>query len=61
MVGVPLLIEEQMVGVLHVGTYDRRQFSTDDAQLLQTVADQTVAAIASLSELWKLAYSSVSS
>ncbi len=38
--GVPLLFEEQVIGVLHVGTRARRDFTPEDAQLLQIVADR---------------------
>jgi transcriptional regulator with GAF, ATPase, and Fis domain len=40
MVGVPLLVEDQTIGVLHVGTFRPRQFHKDDVQLLQLVANQ---------------------
>ncbi|WP_222853389.1 PP2C family protein-serine/threonine phosphatase [Fodinicola acaciae] len=38
--GVPLLAENSMLGVLHVGTRKERAFSKDDADLLQMVADR---------------------
>src|SRR5437762_2740238 len=37
---VPILFEGQVIGVLHVGTRERRQFNRGDAQLLQVVADR---------------------
>ena len=40
LLGVPLLFEGGVIGVLHVGTRGRRQFDRQDAQLLQVVADR---------------------
>ncbi len=40
LLGVPLLVEGRLVGVLHVGTLKPRQFTDDDVQLLQLVADR---------------------
>src|SRR5438876_737558 len=40
LLGVPILFEGQVIGVLHVGTRERRQFDRGDAQLLQVVADR---------------------
>ncbi len=40
LLGVPLLFEGGVIGVLHVGTRRRRQFDRQDAQLLQVVADR---------------------
>ncbi|HEY8408747.1 MAG TPA: GAF domain-containing protein [Gaiellaceae bacterium] len=45
MLGVPLLIEGQPIGVLHVGTLTYRTFTTDDVDLLQFVADRAALAI----------------
>ncbi|MDP8910905.1 MAG: ATP-binding protein, partial [Actinomycetota bacterium] len=45
MLGVPLLVEGRVTGVLHVGTLTPRDFSDADAQLLQAVADRTALAI----------------
>jgi len=45
MLGVPLLIEGQPIGVLHVGTLTYRTFVTDDVDLLQFVADRAALAI----------------
>ena len=36
--GVPLLAEDRLVGVLGVGTFERRQFSEEDLMLLRLVA-----------------------
>lgn len=44
-VGVPLLIGERIVGVLHVETVNPRQFSERDVQLLERVADRMAVAI----------------
>lgn len=40
MLGVPLLYEDKLLGVLHVGTLRKRFFSDDDADLLMRVADR---------------------
>jgi len=40
LLGVPILFEDRVIGVLHVGTLQPRQFDRQDAQLLQIVADR---------------------
>lgn len=52
MLGVPLLVEGRVIGVLHVGTLHPRQFTDEDAHLLQVAADRAALAIdnAQLSE-----------
>jgi signal transduction histidine kinase len=40
LLGVPVLFEGRVIGVLHVGTLQRREFDRRDAQLLQVVADR---------------------
>ncbi len=45
MAGVPLVVDERVVGVLHVGTLEPRLFNADDVELLQLVADRTALAI----------------
>lgn len=40
LLGVPLLVGGSVIGVLHVGTLTERQFTQDDADLLQLVADR---------------------
>jgi anti-sigma regulatory factor (Ser/Thr protein kinase) len=40
MLGVPLIAEGSVLGVLHVGTLSMRRFGGDDAELLQLVADR---------------------
>ncbi len=40
MIGVPLLGADQVIGVFHVGTVHPRQFTQDDVQLLQLIADR---------------------
>jgi GAF domain-containing protein len=45
MLGVPLLVGEDAIGVLHVGTLVRRQFTQDDVELLQLVAQRVAIAI----------------
>jgi signal transduction histidine kinase len=45
MLGVPLLVRGDAIGVLHVGTLTRRVFTQDDTDLLQLVADRVAVAI----------------
>jgi len=45
MLGVPLLIEGEPIGVLHVGTLTSRLFTAQDADILQFVADRAALAI----------------
>ncbi len=45
MAGVPLLVEGQLIGVLHVGTVTPRHFTQADVHLLQLVADRLALAI----------------
>jgi len=45
MCGVPLILDEQAIGVLHVGTLTPRQFTLDDVDLLQLVAARVALAI----------------
>ncbi len=48
LVGVPLLVQGAVLGVLHVGTLRDRVFNSDDAALLQLVADRAALAVQSL-------------
>jgi serine phosphatase RsbU (regulator of sigma subunit) len=45
MLGVPLLNGEDVVGVLHVGRFDDRPFTGNDADLLQVAAERVAGAI----------------
>jgi anti-sigma regulatory factor (Ser/Thr protein kinase) len=45
LLGVPLLVGGTVLGVLHVGTLSPRQFSADDTDLLQLVADRIALAV----------------
>jgi len=45
MLGVPLLVQGNPIGVLHVGTLTPRRFTRDDEELLQLVADRVAVAI----------------
>ena len=45
LLGVPLIVERRLVGVLHVGTLERRGFESDDVHLLRTVGDRAALAI----------------
>ena len=45
MVGVPLLVRGASLGVLHVGTLTPRQFTRDEVELLQLVAERVAIAI----------------
>ncbi len=45
LLGVPLVVEGQVIGVLHVGTRRPRRFTDADMRLLQIVADRAAPAI----------------
>jgi serine phosphatase RsbU (regulator of sigma subunit)/anti-sigma regulatory factor (Ser/Thr protein kinase) len=45
LLGVPLLVEGRVIGVLHVGTLTAREFTDGDAELLQVAADRAALAI----------------
>src|SRR4051812_18150007 len=45
LLGVPLLVEGSVIGVLHVGTLTPRRFQRGDAELLQLAADRAAMAI----------------
>ena len=45
MLGVPLLVEGTVVGVLHVGTLYERAFDDEDEELLQRAGDRAALAI----------------
>jgi signal transduction histidine kinase len=45
MLGVPLLVGDDAIGVLHVGTLTQRTFTSADTELLQLVADRVALAI----------------
>jgi GAF domain-containing protein/anti-sigma regulatory factor (Ser/Thr protein kinase) len=45
LLGVPLLVESRVLGVLHVGTLTPRVFTADDRDLLQLAADRAAMAI----------------
>jgi GAF domain-containing protein/anti-sigma regulatory factor (Ser/Thr protein kinase) len=45
LLGVPLLVEGRVLGVLHVGTLTPRLFTDDDRDLLQLAADRAALAI----------------
>jgi serine phosphatase RsbU (regulator of sigma subunit)/anti-sigma regulatory factor (Ser/Thr protein kinase) len=47
LLGVPLLVEGGVIGVLHVGTLTHRLFADDEVDLLQSAADRAALAIAS--------------
>jgi anti-sigma regulatory factor (Ser/Thr protein kinase)/putative methionine-R-sulfoxide reductase with GAF domain len=47
MLGVPLLVEGGVIGVLHVGTLKERAFDDEDVQLLQRAADRAALGISS--------------
>lgn len=53
-VGVPLLVKDRVFGVFHVGTFRSRQFTKDDAHLLQFIADRIGLTIEPLLGLWQL-------
>ena len=45
LLGIPLLIEGRVLGVIHVGRFTRRPFTEDDTRLLQLVAFRVALAI----------------
>ncbi|MGH2851691.1 MAG: PP2C family protein-serine/threonine phosphatase, partial [Solirubrobacteraceae bacterium] len=45
LLGVPLVVEGRLIGVLHVGTLVHRRFEDEDARLLQTAGDRAALAI----------------
>jgi phosphoserine phosphatase RsbU/P len=49
LMGAPLRADGEVIGVLHVGTLRPRQFTSDDADLLQLAADRAAVAVQSLS------------
>ena len=45
LLGVPLVVEGEVIGVLHVGTLTKREFDEGDVDLLQLVADRVALSI----------------
>jgi serine phosphatase RsbU (regulator of sigma subunit)/anti-sigma regulatory factor (Ser/Thr protein kinase) len=45
LLGVPLVVEGEVIGVLHVGTLTQRRFNEADIELLQLVADRVALSI----------------
>jgi serine phosphatase RsbU (regulator of sigma subunit) len=45
MLGVPLIVEAELIGVLHVGTLQARDFTNEDAAILQLAAARAAFAI----------------
>jgi serine phosphatase RsbU (regulator of sigma subunit)/anti-sigma regulatory factor (Ser/Thr protein kinase)/putative methionine-R-sulfoxide reductase with GAF domain len=45
LLGVPMVVESAVIGVLHVGSLTLREFSADDSDLLQLAADRAALAI----------------
>jgi PAS domain S-box-containing protein len=45
LLGVPLLVEDRLIGVLHVGSLEQRRFTQEDAVLLQLVGDRIALAL----------------
>jgi anti-sigma regulatory factor (Ser/Thr protein kinase)/putative methionine-R-sulfoxide reductase with GAF domain len=45
LLGVPMLVEGTVIGVLHVGSLTPREFTADDTDLLQLAADRAALAI----------------
>jgi putative methionine-R-sulfoxide reductase with GAF domain len=48
LIGVPMLVNGAVIGVLHVGSIRKRVFTENDAQLLQLTADRAALAVQSL-------------
>nr|WP_225880523.1 GAF domain-containing protein [Anabaenopsis elenkinii] len=55
-IGVPLQLKEQVYGVLHVGNFHHHQFSNDNIQQLQLIADHVGLAIEPLLQSNKLKF-----
>jgi serine phosphatase RsbU (regulator of sigma subunit) len=47
LLGAPLVVGEELLGVLHVGTLTPRRFTDEDVDLLQLVADRVALAVRS--------------
>ena len=45
LLGVPLVVEGEVIGVLHVGSLSRREFQETDIEMLQLVADRVALSI----------------
>jgi len=45
LLGVPLLVDDRVIGVIHVGTLSPRQFTGEDVHLLQRAADRIALAV----------------
>jgi signal transduction histidine kinase len=45
LLGVPLIVRGEVIGVLHVGTLTHRAFTSDDAEFLQLAAERAAVAI----------------
>jgi serine phosphatase RsbU (regulator of sigma subunit)/anti-sigma regulatory factor (Ser/Thr protein kinase) len=45
LLGVPLVVQDRVIGVLHVGSLTPREFTEDDATLLQLAGDRAALAI----------------
>ena len=45
MLGVPLMVSDTVIGVLHIGTLEPRFFNADDQELLELVASRAAIAI----------------
>src|SRR6185312_8699474 len=45
LLGVPIHVEGRVIGVMHVGTLERREFNDDDVSVLQLAADRAALAI----------------
>ena len=45
LLGVPLIVEGAVIGVLHVGSLDNRAFTDDDVELLMSAGDRAALAI----------------
>jgi phosphoserine phosphatase RsbU/P len=48
MMGVPMVVGGQVIGVVHVGSVTDRSFTHEDAELLQVAADRAATAAQSI-------------
>jgi phosphoserine phosphatase RsbU/P len=51
LMGVPLIVGNQVIGVMHVGSLTPREFTPEDVELLQLAADKAATAVQSLTGL----------
>jgi phosphoserine phosphatase RsbU/P len=48
LMGVPMIVGGRLVGVMHVGSFRERRFTSEDAALLQVAAERAAAAVSAM-------------